>query len=65
MSTNGVPLQEISDTMGHASTHVTETVYRKRIVPIIRSGAAVMDNVQYARRPGRSVWRRSHLVSHL
>lgn len=28
MSSNGVPLQEISDTVGYKSTHVTETVYR-------------------------------------
>jgi integrase len=28
MSSNGVPIQEISDTVGHKSTHVTETVYR-------------------------------------
>jgi integrase len=32
MSSNGVPLQEISDTVGHKSTHVTETVYRHVIV---------------------------------
>jgi len=45
MSSNGVPLQEISDTVGHKSTHVTETVYRHVIVPTIRGGATVMDNV--------------------
>ena len=28
MSNNVVPIQEISDTLGHNSTHVTETVYR-------------------------------------
>jgi integrase len=45
MSSNGVPIQEISDTVGHKSTHVTETVYRHVIVPAIRSGATVMDDV--------------------
>ena len=45
MSSNGVPLQEISDTVGHKSTHVTETVYRHVIVPAIRGGASVMDAV--------------------
>jgi len=45
MSSNGVPIQEISDTVGHKSTHVTETVYRHVIVPAIRGGAAVMDDV--------------------
>ena len=43
MSSNGVPTQEISDTAGHKSTHVTETVYRHVIVPEIRGGATVMD----------------------
>ena len=45
MSHNGVPIQEISDTIGHKSTHVTETVYRHVIVPAIRGGATVMDTV--------------------
>jgi integrase len=45
MSSNGVPIQDISDTIGHKSTHVTETVYRKVIVPAIRGGATVMDDV--------------------
>src|SRR6266566_3960370 len=45
MSSNGVPLQEISDTVGHKSTHVTETVYRHVIVPAIRGGATVMDQI--------------------
>ena len=45
MSSNGVPIQEISDTVGHKSTHVTETVYRHVIVPAIRGGATVMDGV--------------------
>jgi hypothetical protein len=29
----------------HKSTHVTETVYRHVIVPAIRGGATVMDNI--------------------
>ncbi|HEY2640690.1 MAG TPA: tyrosine-type recombinase/integrase [Streptosporangiaceae bacterium] len=45
MSSNGVPIQEISDTVGHKSTHVTETVYRHVIVPEICGGATVMDDV--------------------
>jgi hypothetical protein len=35
----------ISDTAGHKSTHVTETVYRHVIVPEIRGGATVMDDI--------------------
>ena len=45
MSSNGVPIEEISDTVGHKSTHVTETVYRHVIVPAIRGGATIMDDV--------------------
>jgi integrase len=45
MSSNGVPIQEISDTVGHKSTHVTETVYRHVIVHEIRGGPTVMDDV--------------------
>jgi len=40
-----VPIREISDTAGRTSTHVTETVYRHVIVPEIRGGATVMDDV--------------------
>lgn len=42
MSSNGGPIQEITDTVGHKST---ETVYRHVIVPAIRGGATVMDGV--------------------
>ena len=45
MSSNGVPIQEISDTVGHKSTHVTGTVYRHVTVAAIRGGAMVMDDV--------------------
>lgn len=45
MSNNGVPIQDIADTVGHKSTHVTETVYRHVIAPAIRGGATVMDDV--------------------
>jgi hypothetical protein len=38
MSSNGVRIQEISDTVGHKSTHVPEIVYRHVIVPEIRGG---------------------------
>ena len=45
MSSKGVPIQDISDTVGHKSTHVTETVYPHVIGPAIRGGATVMDNI--------------------
>jgi integrase len=38
MSSNGVPIQEISDTVGHKSTHVTETIYRHVIVRACLTG---------------------------
>ena len=38
MSSNDVPIQDISDMVGHESTHVTETAYRHVISP--PSGAA-------------------------
>jgi integrase len=40
MSSNGVPLQDISDSVGHKSTHITETMYRDAIVPATRAGRA-------------------------
>jgi hypothetical protein len=36
---------EISDTVGHKATYVTETVYRNVIVPAIRGGATIMDDI--------------------
>jgi predicted permease len=45
MSSDGVRIQEISDTLGHKSRHVTVTVYRHMIVPSIGGGATVMDEV--------------------
>ena len=44
-SSNGVPIQDIADKVGHKSTHVTETVYRHVIIPAIRGGATVMDDI--------------------
>jgi hypothetical protein len=38
MSSNGVPLQQISDTVGRKSTQVTETVYRDVIMPPSEAG---------------------------
>ena len=45
MSNNGVDIQDISDMVGHKSTHVTETVYRHVIAPTVKGGAGVMDSV--------------------
>ena len=44
MSSDGVPIQDISDTVGHKSNHVTGTVHRHAVVPEIRGGATIMDD---------------------
>ena len=43
MSDAGVPLEEIARLVGHGSTKVTETVYRKQLRPILTGGTQVMD----------------------
>jgi hypothetical protein len=43
-SHNCVPIEEISDTIGHWPTRVTMTVYRHVIIPAI-SGATIMDRI--------------------
>jgi integrase len=40
-----VPLEVISRLVGHRSTTVTETVYRKQLRPVIEGGAAAMDRI--------------------
>ena len=45
LSDSGVPLEEISRLIGHKTTVVTETVYRKQLRPIMQSGAVAMDGL--------------------
>jgi integrase len=45
LSDSGVPIEEISRLVGHRSTLVTETVYRKQLRPVIQSGATAMDRL--------------------
>lgn len=40
-----VPLEVISRLVGHRSTIVTETVYRKQLRPVIEGGADVMNRI--------------------
>jgi hypothetical protein len=40
-----VPIEEISRLVGHRSTLVTETVYRKQLRPVIQSGATAMNRL--------------------
>ena len=45
MSDNGVPIETIADLAGHASTAVTETVYRHQLKPVITKGAETMNTI--------------------
>jgi integrase len=45
MSAHGVSIENIADLVGHAGTHVTETVYRHHISPEITMGAQVMNQI--------------------
>src|SRR5271170_5122197 len=42
LSSDGMPLEDIADLVGHKGTVTTETVYRKVIVPELRRVAEVM-----------------------
>ncbi len=45
MSDNGVSIEVIADLVGHASTAVTETVYRHQLKPVITKGAETMNTI--------------------
>jgi integrase len=45
MSLRGVSSEEIARLVGHSSTRVTETVYRRELRPMISTGAEVMDQI--------------------
>jgi integrase len=45
LSDSGMPLDQISQLVGHSSTAVTEAVYRKQIRPVLQGGATVMDRI--------------------
>jgi integrase len=45
LSEAGVPLEDISRLVGHGSTVITETVYRKELRPVLTRGAEAMDVV--------------------
>ena len=40
-----VPMEVISRLVGHRSTTVTETVYRRQLRPVIEGGASVMNRI--------------------
>jgi integrase len=45
LSDAGVPLEKISRLVGHRTTTVTETVYRKQLRPVIEDAATAMDRI--------------------
>jgi integrase len=45
LSDHGLPLDDISQLVGHSSTAVTEAVYRKQIRPVLQNGAVAMDQI--------------------
>ena len=51
LSDAGVPVEEISQLVGHSGTTVTELVYRHQLRPVIQTGATVMDRL-FAPGPG-------------
>jgi integrase len=40
-----MPIENISRLVGHRSTMVTETIYRKQLRPVIEGGAEIMDRI--------------------
>jgi integrase len=45
LSASGMAIEDISHLVGHASTRVTELVYRKELRPVLTRGAAAMDSL--------------------
>jgi integrase len=45
LSDAGIPVEEISQLVGHRGTTVTELVYRHQLRPVIQTGATVMDQL--------------------
>jgi integrase len=45
LSDDGMAIEKISRLVGHTSSHVTETVYRQELRPVLQEGAEVMDRV--------------------
>jgi len=45
LSSAGVSIEDISHLVGHASTKVTEVVYRKELRPVLTRGASAMDGL--------------------
>lgn len=44
-SDNEIPIEKISDLVGHSDTTTTETIYRFQIRPVVLDGAEAMDRI--------------------
>jgi len=40
-----VPLEEVADVLGHASTRLTSATYRHKTTPTVEAGARPMDEI--------------------
>jgi integrase len=45
LSSSGMPIEEIAHLAGHASSLVTEKIYRKELRPVLTRGARAMDTI--------------------
>ena len=51
----GVPLEEVADVLGHASTRVTSATYRRKTTSTVEAGARPMDEMFQS---ARHAWRK-------
>jgi integrase len=63
LSDAGVPVEMISQLVGHRGTSVTELVYRHQIRPVIQTSATVMDELFGQAGPGSTATSANHLDS--
>ncbi|HWI00555.1 MAG TPA: hypothetical protein VNT27_09485, partial [Propionibacteriaceae bacterium] len=52
LSSTGMSIEDISHLVGHASSRVTELVYRKELRPVLTRGASAMDALFRHQQPG-------------
>jgi site-specific recombinase XerD len=52
LSSTGMSIEDISHLVGHASSRVTELVYRKELRPVLTRGASAMDALFPHEQPG-------------
>jgi integrase len=45
LSSSAVPIEDMAHLVGHASTDVTEKIYRKELQPVLTRGATAMDTL--------------------